>query len=59
MTPKKDPAGGGTRKPPWKWGNPVPRSFFDILEEKDPDGQERQDNDVQADPGPDPAQHEE
>ena len=58
MDPKKK-IRGGSRDAIWKYGEPVPQSFFDILREKDPDGQEMQRDGAQEDPAKDPERHEE
>ena len=53
MDPKKK-SGGGSHDAIWKYGEPVPQSFFDILREKDPDGQEGHDDDAHTGPMHDP-----
>lgn len=59
MNPKKKSGGGGSRDAIWKYGEPVPQSFFEILREQDSGGQEMQRDGAQKDPAKDPERHEE
>lgn len=56
--PKKK-IGGGSHEPRWKYGKPVPQSFFEILREQDSGGQEMQRDGAQEDPAKDSERHEE
>ena len=55
----KNKAGGGSHEPRWKFGKPVPRSFFEILQEDDPDRRETQRDAGQEHKTNDPVRREE